>query len=192
MKSLKPLYHIILALSLFTCLNAQGAHHHFTLNVHYKTLQFSNKKAIALNNQIPAPTLRFKEGDTISLTVHNHLDKETAIHWHGLILPWQMDGVKGVSQQGIPPGGSFKYHFTLRQSGTYWYHAHAGLQEQEGLYGALIIDPVNPPKYKYNKDYVIVLSDWSNTPAEQILANLKKKAAITALIFLYNLVFLNF
>ncbi len=146
------------------------------LVVGYKTVQFAGKTktALAINNQIPAPTLHFKEGDTVTLHVYNQLNEETAVHWHGMIVPWQMDGVLGITQHGIPPGGNFIYHFTLHQSGTYWYHAHAGLQEQQGLYGALIIDPLKKPTYHYTKDAVIVLSDWSNTPANQILANLKK------------------
>lgn len=77
-----------------------------------------------------------------------------------MLVPWQMDGVEGVSQTEIPPGGTFQYQFTLKQSGTYWYHAHSGLQEQQGLYGAFIVDPLKPPYYTYTKDYVIVLSDW--------------------------------
>ena len=147
------------------------------LIVSYKTVNFTGKtvQAIAVNNQIPAPTLHFKEGDEVNIHVYNHLNKGTIIHWHGIILPWQMDGVEGVSQPAIPPGGVFHYHFTLRQSGTYWYHAHAGLQEQQGLYGAFIIDPPKPPPYHYNKDEVIVLSDWINTKPDQVLANLKKE-----------------
>ncbi len=156
---------------------ALAAHHTVNLNVKYKLVNFAGKmkRAITVNDTIPAPTLHFREGDTVTLIVHNQLDKETAIHWHGLIVPWQMDGVLGVTQHGIPPGGVFNYQFTLYQSGTYWYHAHAGLQEQQGLYGAFLIDPKKSPSYKYSKDYVVVLSDWSNTDPEQILANLKKE-----------------
>lgn len=147
------------------------------LHVTYKTVNFTGcaKTAITVNDQIPAPTLHFKIGDKVIINVHNHLDKDTAIHWHGLILPWQMDGVEGISQTGIAPGATFKYEFTLYQAGTYWYHAHAGLQEQQGLYGAIIIDPAIAPDYKYTQDEVIVLSDWSNTRPENILANLKKE-----------------
>jgi len=146
------------------------------LTVGYKTVDFAGKsvQAIAVNNQIPGPTLHFKDGDNVTINVYNHLDKGTAIHWHGLLVPWQMDGVEGVSQHAIPPDGVFHYQFTLKQSGTYWYHAHAGLQEQQGLYGGIIIDPRKSPAYKYNKDYVIVLSDWINTKPEQVYANLKK------------------
>ncbi len=144
--------------------------------VAYKAVNFAGKnvQAIAVNNQIPAPTLHFKEGDHVVINVTNHLNVGTTIHWHGIIDPWQMDGVEGVSQHAIPPGKTFHYHFTLRQSGTYWYHSHAGFQEQQGLYGALIIDPKKPSVYKYNKDEVIVLSDWSNTNPNTIYANLKR------------------
>ncbi len=147
------------------------------LVIDYKTVNFAGKPVVALaaNNQIPAPILHFKEGDQVTINVHNKLKEETALHWHGIILPWQMDGVLGISQHGIPPGGVFHYQFTLHQSGTYWYHAHAGLQEQQGLYSAFIIDPLQPPAYQYTKDYVVVLSDWSNTHPDQILANLKKE-----------------
>lgn len=138
------------------------------------------RTAIAVNNQIPAPTLHFKQGDHVKINVHNNLDKDTAIHWHGIILPWQMDGVEGVNQKGIMPGKTFTYEFTLEQSGTYWYHAHAGLQEQEGLYGAFVIDPPENNQFQYSKDFAIVLSDWSNTNPDQIFANLKKKVIITS------------
>jgi CopA family copper-resistance protein len=150
--------------------------HVLNLTVEYKIVNLAGKekKAITVNGQIPAPTLHFQQGDHVTIKVHNRLDKATAIHWHGIIIPWQMDGVEGISQTGIAPGEVFNYKFSLEQAGTYWYHAHAGLQEQEGLYGALIIDPPKTPQYTYDKDEVIVLSDWSNTNADQILANLKK------------------
>jgi CopA family copper-resistance protein len=146
------------------------------LIVGYKTVNFAGKiiKAIAVNEKIPAPTLSFKQGDHLTINVHNHLDTGTAIHWHGILVPWQMDGVEGVTQKAIPPGGVFQYEFTLEQSGTYWYHAHANTQEQDGLYGAFIIEPSEKPNYKYTKDYIIVLSDWSNAKGEQLLKNLKK------------------
>lgn len=168
---------ILLIIVLLIHSIAFAAHRTIDLTVAYKTVYYAGKpvKAIAVNNQIPAPTLHFKQGDTVTINVHNLLTEETAIHWHGLIVPWQMDGVLGISQHGIPPGGVFHYQFTLHQSGTYWYHAHAGLQEQQGLYGAFLIDPPRQASYHYNKDYVIVLSDWSNTHPNRILANLKKE-----------------
>src|SRR3990167_2436176 len=169
-------YLFVIMISISGLSHAYAADRTINLVVSYKTVNFAgkNRKAIAVNNQIPAPTLHFREGDRVTINVHNQLDKETAIHWHGLLVPWQMDGVLGINQKGIPPGGVFHYQFTLKQSGTYWYHSHAGLQEQQGLYGAFIIDPLKYPSYNYNKDYVVVLSDWSNTDPEQILSNLKK------------------
>ncbi|KTC69025.1 multicopper oxidase [Legionella birminghamensis] len=166
-----------LRLFLMICAaNVWAKHHIIDLTVAYDTFNFTGypARAIAVNHQIPAPTLRFKEGDEVTINVHNHLDKEAAIHWHGIILPWQMDGVMNITQRGIPPGATFQYHYTLHQSGTYWYHSHAGLQEQEGLYGAYIIEPKSPPPFKYNKDFEVVLSDWKNTKADHIQANLKK------------------
>lgn len=173
---MKRVLYIIIC-SIFFISTAFAANRNINLTVDYKTVYFAGKarKAIAVNNQIPAPILHFKEGDHITINVYNNLDQETAIHWHGMLVPWQMDGVLGVNQKGIPPGHTFHYQFTLHQSGTYWYHAHAGLQEQQGLYGAFLIDPPSHPNYKYTKDYVIVLSDWSNTNPDQILANLKKE-----------------
>lgn len=167
----------VLLLGLFWLSNVLAADRTVNLVVSYKTVHFAGKlrKAIAVNDQIPAPTLHFREGDHVTINVYNHLDKGTSIHWHGLLVPWQMDGVVGVSQKAIPPGCVFHYCFTLYQAGTYWYHAHADEQEQEGLYGAFLIDPLQPPHYQYTKDYVVVLSDWSNTAAHNIFTNLKKE-----------------
>lgn len=168
---------VVLFICLFYLPTIFAANRTVDLVVAYKTVYFAGKarQAIAVNDQIPAPTLHFKEGDHVTINVYNHLNKGTAIHWHGILVPWQMDGVEGITQKPIPPGGVFHYQFTLYQAGTYWYHAHAGLQEQQGLYGAFVIDPPQPPHYKYTKDYVVVLSDWSNTYPEKIFANLKKE-----------------
>lgn len=146
------------------------------LHINYKTINFTGcpSQAISVNNQIPAPTLHFKEGDCITINVHNHLDTGTSIHWHGILVPWQMDGVEHVNQKAIPPGCVFHYRFKLYQRGTYWYHAHAGAQEQDGLYGAFLIDPPGHPHYTYTKDYVVVLSDWSDMKGHNIFLKLKK------------------
>lgn len=175
-KIIKILSTILLILQFFILSWAQADDRTVDLTVDYKTVNFTGIpiEAITVNNQIPAPTLRFKEGDNITINIHNHLDKGTTIHWHGILLPWQMDGVEGITQKAIAPGCQFQYQFTLKQSGTYWYHAHAGLQEQQGVYGAFVIEPKTPPDYTYTKDYTIVLSDWSNTEPDEILANLKK------------------
>lgn len=146
------------------------------LHINYKMMQVANKKmrAMAFNDQIPGPTLHFTEGDEVRIRVYNHLNEGTAVHWHGLLVPWKMDGVEHVTQASIPPGGMFEYQYTLKQSGTYWYHAHAGFQEQQGLYGAYIIDPIKSTHH-YDKEFVIVLSDWSNTAPNRIFAHLKAK-----------------
>lgn len=170
---------IYLIFLFFLCFytNAFAAKRIINLVIKYKRVNFAGKyrRAIAINNQIPGPTLHFKEGDQVTINVYNHLNQVTSLHWHGLLVPWQMDGVEGVSQLPIPPGGVFHYRFTLYQSGTYWYHAHSGIQEQDGLYGAIVIDPLKPPVYKYSKDYVVVLSDWSNDLGDKVFANLKKE-----------------
>lgn len=129
---------------------------------------------ITLNGQFPAPLLRWREGDDLRLRIHNTLDEPTSIHWHGLLLPWQMDGVPGVSFPGIAAGATFEYRFPLKQAGTYWYHSHSGFQEQIGHYGPIIIDPREPPPYQYDREYVVMLSDWSQEAPERIFSKLKK------------------
>jgi len=131
--------------------------------------------AIALNGTIPAPLLRLKEGDNFRLTVHNHLDENTSIHWHGLIVPFEMDGVPGVSFPGIKARSTFVYEFPLKQAGTYWYHSHSGLQEQLGHYGPMIIDPAGPDPIAYDREHVIVLSDWSFMHPHTIFTRLKQE-----------------
>lgn len=172
----KCFVYILLGSAIGISSSALAANRTVDLTVDYKTVNFTGKpaQALAINGQIPGPMLAFTEGDIITINVHNHLKKPTSIHWHGLILPWQMDGVPRISQPPIPPGSVFHYHFTLKQSGTYWYHAHEEVQEQQGLYGAFIIHPKHEV-IRATKDYPMVLSDWSNTPAEQIYANLKKE-----------------
>ncbi|MFT8720209.1 copper resistance system multicopper oxidase [Acetobacter sp.] len=130
-------------------------------------------KAVGINGSTPAPTLRWREGDTVALTVTNRLDEKTSIHWHGIRLPANMDGVPGLSFAGIPAGESFTYRFPVRQSGTYWYHSHSGGQEQSGLYGALVIDPAGKPACSADRDYVVLLSDWTEVDAMDIISNLK-------------------
>lgn len=133
------------------------------------------RTALAINGSVPAPTLRFFEGEELTINVTNALEVDSSIHWHGLILPFVMDGVPGVSFDGIEPGTTHTYRFPTQQSGTYWYHSHSGLQEQEGLYGAIIIDPREPEPYSYDREYIVVLSDWHDSPAEEILANLVRQ-----------------
>jgi L-ascorbate oxidase len=134
------------------------------------------RPGLAINGSIPAPTLRFKEGEDLVINVTNTLAVDSSIHWHGLILPNAQDGVPGLTFDGIAPGTTHTYRFPAQQSGTYWYHSHSGLQEQSGLYGAIVIDAHAREPFRYDREYVVVLSDWHDSPPEQILANLKKQS----------------
>jgi CopA family copper-resistance protein len=130
--------------------------------------------AIAINGTIPAPLIRLKEGQRVQLAVTNNLKEDTSIHWHGLIVPFQMDGVPGVSFPGIRPGETFTYDFPIRQSGTYWYHSHSGLQEAMGHYGPIVIDPAGVDPVKSDREHVIVLADWSPIHPHVLLKRLKQ------------------
>jgi CopA family copper-resistance protein len=130
---------------------------------------------IAINGTIPAPLIRLREGENVRLIVNNRLDEDTSIHWHGLIVPFQMDGVPGVSFPGIKARSTFTYEFPLKQSGTYWYHSHSGLQEQLGHYGPMIIDPAGADPVAYDREHVIVLSDWSFLHPHMIFSRLKQE-----------------
>ena len=132
------------------------------------------RRAITVNNQLPAPTLRWKEGQRVTLRVTNHLKVDTSIHWHGIILPTGMDGVPGMSFPGIKPGETFTYSFNVGQSGTYWYHSHSGFQEQVGLYGPIVVEPAIAEPASADREHVIMLSDWSDNAPEDIYATLKK------------------
>ena len=122
--------------------------------------------AFTVNGSVPAPTLRWKEGDVVTLRVANSLDEIASIHWHGILLPANMDGVPGLSFHGIGPGDAYVYRFKVRQGGTYWYHSHSGFQEQLGLYGPLIIEERAP--IQVDRDVTWVLSDWRMTPSGAI------------------------
>tara|TARA_R110001599_G_scaffold9996_3_gene49513 strand:- start:30002 stop:31879 length:1878 start_codon:yes stop_codon:yes gene_type:complete len=150
---------------------------HFDLDISYQPVNFTGKSRIAtaVNGSVPGPILRWKEGDDITLRVRNHLAHDSSIHWHGMILPAEMDGVPGMSYAGIKPGEYFDYAFKVQQSGTYWYHSHSGFQEQTGVYGAIVIEPRDPDPVSYDRDYVVQLSDWSDEVPEDIYAKLKKR-----------------
>ena len=130
--------------------------------------------AVTVNGLLPAPLLRLREGQNARLSVTNTLDEDTSIHWHGLLLPFQMDGVPGISFPGIRPRETFVYEFPVRQHGTYWYHSHSGLQEAMGHYGPIVIDPAGADPVAYDREHVLVLSDWSFLHPHEILAKLKK------------------
>ncbi len=129
--------------------------------------------ATGINGQVPAPILRWREGDTVTLAVTNRLSEPSSIHWHGIRTPSPMDGVPGLSFPGIAPGETFVYRFLVPQSGTYWYHSHSGYQEQTGVYGPIVIEPKGGYAQRFDRDYVVMLSDWSNENPEAIVSNLK-------------------
>lgn len=131
------------------------------------------RTAIGINGMTPAPILRWREGDTVSVAVTNRLREPTSIHWHGIRVPSPMDGVPGFSFAGIAPGETFVYRFPVQQSGTYWYHSHSGFQEQTGLYGAIVVEPKAGYRYRFDRDYIVLLSDWTDENPETILSNLK-------------------
>ncbi|MBX7492846.1 copper resistance system multicopper oxidase [Qipengyuania sp. 1NDW9] len=128
--------------------------------------------AIAVNGTVPGPLLRLKEGQKVRIDVTNNLDEDTSIHWHGLLLPFQFDGVPGVSFPGIKPGETFTYEFPIRQNGTYWWHSHSGLQEQAGHYGPIIIESAEPDP-RYDRDYVVLLSEFTPRHPHEIARLLK-------------------
>ena len=135
------------------------------------------RPAITVNGSLPAPILRWREGQSVDLFVRNTLQRHpTSIHWHGILLPANMDGVPGLSFNGIGPGETYHYHFDLKQSGTYWYHSHSMFQEQAGLYGALIIDPAEPAPYHHDREHVILLSDWTDMDPGALFRRMKKLA----------------
>jgi FtsP/CotA-like multicopper oxidase with cupredoxin domain len=136
----------------------------------------SPRMATTINGSLPAPTLRWREGDTVTLRVTNRLREATSIHWHGIILPYQMDGVPGISFNGIAPGETFTYRFKVQQSGSYWYHSHSGMQEQTGMYGAVIIEPRDGENIRADRDYVVQLSDWTDEDPMRIFAKLKMQS----------------
>jgi len=146
-----------------------------TLRIARQTMRIDGKlsRAIGINGTVPAPLVRLKEGQTAKLTVVNDLDEDSSIHWHGLILPFHMDGVPGVSFPGIKPRSKFVYEFPIVQSGTYWYHSHSGLQEQLGHYGPIVIDPAGADPIGYDREHVVVLSDHSQLSPEAIFRKLK-------------------
>jgi CopA family copper-resistance protein len=134
------------------------------------------RTAMAINDAVPGPALRWREGEEVTLHVANRLSEPTSIHWHGVIVPNTMDGVPGISFEHIRPGETFTYRFTVKQSGTYWYHSHSGLQEQAGVYSPLIIDPAKPEPFRYDREYVVMLSDWTDENPNRVLAKLKKQS----------------
>ena len=148
----------------------------FDLSVAHAPTSIDGKKGhgVLVNGQLPAPLLRWREGDTVKLRVTNNMKMDTSIHWHGILLPFQMDGVPGVTFPGISPGETFEYEFPLQQAGTYWYHSHSGLQEQSGHYGPIVIESRDADPDAVDREYVILLSDWTFEDPHRVFAKLKK------------------
>jgi len=136
----------------------------------------ATRRATVVNGQLPAPLLRWRQGDTVTLHVRNALPVRSSIHWHGVILPADMDGVPGLSFMGIAPGETYTYRFTVNQSGTYWYHSHSRFQEQVGLYGPIVVEPRDGERFPADREHVVLLSDWTDADPERIYATLKKQA----------------
>ncbi len=150
----------------------------FDLRIGETPMNFTGapRTAMTINGTVPGPTLRWREGDTVTLRVANALDEDTSIHWHGILLPANMDGVPGLSFSGIHPGEAYLYRFEVRQSGTYWYHSHSGFQEQRGVYGPLIIDAREPEPFSYDREHTVMLTDWTDEDPARVFAKLKKQS----------------
>lgn len=150
------------------------------LTIGHAALTIDGRKghAVAINGMVPGPLIRLKEGTTVRLSVANTLKEDTSIHWHGLLVPFEMDGVPGVSFPGIRAGETFTYEFPVRQSGTYWYHSHSGMQEQEGHYAPIVIDPAGPDPVAFDREHVVVLSDYSFQHPHRLFQKLKQEPGV--------------
>ena len=132
--------------------------------------------AMTINGTLPGPLIRLREGQEVTFNVTNRLKETSSIHWHGVLVPPDMDGVPGVSFAGIKPGETFVYKFRIKQYGTYWYHSHSPGQEQAGVYAPMIFDPIETDPVKYDREYVVVLSDWTFMPERTMIGKLKKQS----------------
>jgi FtsP/CotA-like multicopper oxidase with cupredoxin domain len=146
----------------------------YNLVISYQNVNFtgSDVEAMTINGSIPGPTLKFREGDLARINVRNEMDVETSIHWHGILLPNLQDGAPYLTTPPIMPGAAFTYEFPIKQSGTYWYHSHTGLQEQRGVYGSIVIEP-EETSVIVDIDYVVVFSDWTDENLDEVLRTLK-------------------
>ena len=164
-------------LFVLTAINASAAEtKEYVIDIEYKPVNFTGKEvqAMTIGGTIPGPIIEADEGDILRVTFKNKMDVDTSIHWHGIILPNDQDGVPYITTMPIRANSSFTYEFPIVQSGTYWYHSHTGLQEQRGVYGALVFHP-KKQLYNYDKEYIVVFSDWTDENPDQVLRNLKKE-----------------
>ena len=157
-------------------LELRGTEFHLTIAETPVNFTGTPRMATTINGSLPGPTLRWREGETVTIRVTNRLTEDTSIHWHGILLPFEMDGVPGISFPGIAPGETFVYRFKVQQSGTYWYHSHSSMQEQTGMIGSIIVDPADGDPVRANRDYVVQLSDWSDEDPMRILTKLKMQS----------------
>ena len=150
----------------------------FDLSIGEMPVDFTGatRRATVVNGQLPAPLLRWRQGDTVTLRVRNTLPVRSSVHWHGIVLPADMDGVPGLSYMGIAPGETYAYRFTVNQAGTYWYHSHSRFQEQVGLYGPIVIEPRDGERFPADREHVVLLSDWTDADPEHLYATLKKQS----------------
>jgi len=156
--------------------SAQADEYNLIIDEVIMTVDGETRTGIGINGSIPGPTLRFREGETVTINVTNNLDEDSSLHWHGILLPNDQDGVPGLTFDGIAPGETFTYSYTLQQHGTYWYHSHSSHQEQRGVFGALIVDPAELDAVAYDREHVIILSDWLHEDPATALRNLKSRA----------------
>ena len=155
-----------------------GSDIHLTIAHGDITIDGRQGHAVTINGAVPGPLVRLKEGQHVRLHVRNTLEEDTSIHWHGLLVPFEMDGVPGVSFPGIRAGETFVYEFDVKQAGTYWFHSHSGLQEQIGHYAPMIIDPAGADPVAYDREHVIVLSDYSFIHPHRLFQKLKQEAGV--------------
>ncbi len=174
-----PKYPLILKVAVIGFLNSwhsvSADTYHLLIDEKSVNLIGLTQQAVVANDSLPAPTLHWREGEQVTLQVTNNLKEQSSIHWHGILLPYQMDGVPGISFDGIAPGQTFTYQFQVKQSGTYWYHGHSGMQEQQGLFGAIVIDPTHEHQ-PADRDYVVMLSDWPEADPHRTLVRLKMQS----------------
>jgi CopA family copper-resistance protein len=166
---------LVLVVGLTAALSSVAVAGQYNLTVDPVTIDTGEftRSGIGFNGASPGPVLRFKEGEDVTINVTNNLSESTSIHWHGLILPYQQDGVPGISYNGIAAGETFTYNFPITQSGTYWFHSHTGFQEPDGAYGAIIIDKKKREPFRYDKEYVVQLTDTHPHSGDRIMRNLK-------------------
>ena len=166
----------LILLILFSPILMQAAIVEYDLTIAQEQVNITGKsvRGLTINGGIPGPILRFKEGDIARIHVHNHMPEDTSIHWHGVLVPPNMDGVPYVSFPPIKPGATFTYEFPIRQNGTYWYHSHTMLQEQQGLYGSIVIEPREGDRHQADRDHVVLLSDWTDEKPHEVLRTLKR------------------